>query len=64
MVLIENIACLCNFILNVIGLGFITESERRLQARKIRAAKVLKRFEGMKEEFIEWKISAEFQCDQ
>ena len=53
MVLIENIACLCNFILNVIGLGFITESERRLQARKIRAAQVLKRFEGMKEAFIE-----------
>ena len=30
---------------NVSGLGFITESERRLQARKIRAAEVIKRFE-------------------
>ena len=46
---------------NVSGAGLITESERRLQARKIRAAEVLKRFEGMKQEFNEWKISAEAQ---
>ena len=46
---------------NVSGAGLITESERRLQGRKIRAAEVLKRFEGMKQEFNEWKISAESQ---
>ena len=38
---------------NVSGAGLTTESERRLQVRKIRAAEVLKRFEG--------KISAEAQ---
>ena len=46
---------------NVFRAGLITESERRLQARKIRAAEDLKRFEGMKQEFNEWKISAEAQ---
>ena len=49
----------------VSGLGFITETDRRLQARKInlesRAAGVLERFEGMKMEINEWKTSAEPQ---
>ena len=48
---------------NVSGLGFITENDRQLQARKSslesRAAGVLKRFEGMKLEINEWKTSAE-----
>ena len=38
---------------NVSGAGLTTESERRLQVRKIRAAEVLKRFEGMKAELNE-----------
>ena len=50
---------------NISGLGFITESDRRLQARKInlesRAAGVLERFEGIKMEMDEWKTSAESQ---
>ena len=46
---------------NVSGAGLITESERRLQARKSRGAEVLKSFVGMKQEFNEWKISAESQ---
>ena len=50
---------------NVSGLGFITETDKILQARKInlesRAAGVLERFEGMKMEINEWKTSAEPQ---
>ena len=50
---------------NVSGLCFITESDRRLQARKInfesRAAGVLERFEGIKVEINVWKNSAESQ---
>ena len=45
---------------DVSGVGFITESDRRLPARKInlesRAAGVLKRFKGVKAEINEWKI--------
>ena len=56
---------------NVSGLGFITEPERRHQARKIhyesRIAGIMERFEGMKVEINEWKTSNESRvrgCDQ